>query len=150
MSDLTNGLLPLLGEELSLRWIITLLHFLWQGTVVGLVAAVVGSLLRYASASIRYSLFSMALLSLPLCVAVTFIFIKVPLALQTSIQPSSLLVAVESTGNQQEAFPQVGLIPERREEFSRRNRFGKRNLLPANLLEKCSEGRPLLSQGIEC
>ena len=78
MSDLTNGLLRLLGEELSLPWIITLLHFLWQGTVVGLVAAVVGSLLRYASASIRYSLFSMALLSLPLCVAVTFVFIKVP------------------------------------------------------------------------
>ena len=127
MSDLTNGLLPLLGEELSLRWIITLLHFLWQGTVLGLVAAVVGSLLQNASASIRYSLYSMALLSLPLCVAVTFVFIKVPVVLQTSIQPSSLLVAVESTGNQQEEFPQVGLIPERREEFSRRNRFGKRN-----------------------
>jgi len=78
MSDLANGLLALLGKDLSLRWVITLLHFLWQGTVVGLVAVVVGSLLRNASASTRYSLYSMALLSLPLCVAVTFVFIKVP------------------------------------------------------------------------
>ncbi len=109
MTDLTNGLLSLLSGDLSLRWIITLLHFLWQGTVVCLVAASVGSLMRNASASMRHAFFSAALLSLPICVAVTFALVRVPNELQTATLP--LLVSVEPIDARQEAIPQTSLLP---------------------------------------
>lgn len=111
MSDLTNGLLPLLDEELSLRWIITLLHFLWQGTVVGLVAAVVVRSLRHASASMRHSIYAMALLSLPLCMAVTFVFIQVPSVLPSPTEPSPLFVAADATTAQLASIPQAASSP---------------------------------------
>ncbi len=73
MSELTNGLLSLLGGDLSLRWILTLVHFLWQGFAVGLLAVMLGRLLRNAPASIRYWLFATALLSLPICARASLI-----------------------------------------------------------------------------
>ena len=87
MADRFESLLSLLGDDVSLRWLITLLHFLWQGAVVGGVVAIAGRLLRGASARSRYALYSAALLSLPVCVAVTSWVVDVP----ASLQPSSRL-----------------------------------------------------------
>ncbi|MHC4404071.1 MAG: M56 family metallopeptidase [Planctomycetota bacterium] len=84
MVDRFESLMSLLGDDVSVRWLITLLHFLWQGAVVGGVVAIAGRLLRGASARPRYALYSAALLSLPVCVAVTFCVVDVPASLQSS------------------------------------------------------------------
>ncbi len=84
MADRFEGLLSLLGDDVSVRWLITLLHFVWQGAVVGGVVAIAGKLLRGASARPRYALYSAALLILPVCVAVTFCAVDVPASLQSS------------------------------------------------------------------
>ena len=84
MADRFESLLSLLGDDVSVRWLITLLHFLWQGAVVGGVVAIAGRLLRGASARPRYALYSAALLILPVCVAVTFCVVDVPASLQSS------------------------------------------------------------------
>ncbi len=89
MADRFESLMSLLGDDVSIRWLITLLHFLWQGAVVGGVAAIAGRLLRGASARPRYALYSAALLSLPVCVAVTFCVVDVPASLQSSSQLES-------------------------------------------------------------
>ena len=52
LREYSSNLLSLLGGEFNLRWIITLLHFLWQGCLDGLVATGLGSVLRNASASL--------------------------------------------------------------------------------------------------
>ncbi len=84
MADQFASLLSLFGDDVSIRWLITLLHFLWQGAVVGGVVAIAARLLRGASARPRYVLYSAALLSLPVCVAVTFCVVDVPASLQSS------------------------------------------------------------------
>jgi beta-lactamase regulating signal transducer with metallopeptidase domain len=89
MADRFASLLSLFGDEVSIRWLITLLHFLWQGAVVGGVVAIAGRLLRGASARSRYASYSPALLSLPVCVAVTFCVVDVPASLQSSSQLES-------------------------------------------------------------
>ena len=89
MSELANALMFSLSD-LSLRWIFTLCHFLWQGCLVGLVATILGSLLQNASASMRYGLYATALLSLPICVAMTFVFVKVPAELQSASRAAPL------------------------------------------------------------
>ncbi len=89
MADRFESFMSLLGDDVSVRWLITLLHFLWQGAVVGGVVAIAGRLLRGASARPRYALYSAALLSLPVCVAVTFCVVDVPASLQSSSQLES-------------------------------------------------------------
>ena len=84
MADRFESLLSLFGDDVSVRWLITLLHFLWQGAVVGGVVAIAGRLLRGASARPRYASYSAVLLSLPVCVAVTFCVVDVPASLQSS------------------------------------------------------------------
>ncbi|MEZ5940942.1 MAG: M56 family metallopeptidase [Planctomycetaceae bacterium] len=70
-------LLPL-SNELCLRLALTLFHFLWQGLLVGVAAMLGARLLRSASASLRYLVFTIALLSLPVCVVITFQCIELP------------------------------------------------------------------------
>jgi len=84
MADRFESLVSLLGDDVSVRWLITLLHFLWQGAVVGGAIAIAGRLLRGASAQLRYALYSASFLSLPVCVAVTFCVVDVPASLQSS------------------------------------------------------------------
>ncbi len=57
---------------------ITLLHFLWQGAVIGLLAFFAARLLRSQSALVRYWLNAAALLACPMCVAWTFAVVDVP------------------------------------------------------------------------
>ncbi len=82
MADQFESLLLLSGSDLTVRWLITLLHFLWQGAIVFAVVAITETLLRRASAQIRYVLYSGAMLSLPVCVAVTFCVVELPTDLQ--------------------------------------------------------------------
>jgi hypothetical protein len=86
MADLFAGLSSLFGDDFSVRWLVTVLHFLWQGAVVGVVAAVAARQLRNASARSRYALYAAALLSLPVCTVLTFLIVQVPVALQSTSQ----------------------------------------------------------------
>jgi beta-lactamase regulating signal transducer with metallopeptidase domain len=89
MADRFQILISLLGDDVSVRWLITLLHFLWQGVVVGVVVAIVAGLLHRASARARYALYSASLLSLPVCVVVTFCVVDLPVCLQSGSQLES-------------------------------------------------------------
>ena len=81
---------------ISIRCGLTLLHFLWQGAIIGLLAFAAAKLLRNHSATIHYGLHAVALLACPLSVAVTFAMVEVPRGLEKSSQSDSLAV-VEST-----------------------------------------------------
>lgn len=78
MTDSWIELLAFPGNELCLRFALTLIHFLWQGTVIGVLVAAAVWTLRGSPPSSRYTLHSMALVCLPVCVAVTFATVKVP------------------------------------------------------------------------
>lgn len=78
MSDFTVDALFLLNSEMSLRWMITMLHFLWQGCVIGTVATSVSFLLKNNAASLRYWVHAIALLACPVFVAATFSLVTVP------------------------------------------------------------------------
>lgn len=67
-----------LSPDLSIRWGLTLLHFLWQGAIIGLLALVAARLLRSQLASVRYWLHAAALMACPMCVAWTFAVVEVP------------------------------------------------------------------------
>lgn len=79
MIDISSWLGLETGHSLaSIRWGLTLLHFLWQGAIVGLIAFLAEKLLRNHSASVRYWLNAVALLVCPICVAWTFTTVDVP------------------------------------------------------------------------
>ncbi|WP_298863209.1 M56 family metallopeptidase [uncultured Gimesia sp.] len=59
-------------DEICLRWLITLLHFLWQGAAIGIVVFFADKLLRNRSASARYLFHTSVFLGLPICIAITF------------------------------------------------------------------------------
>src|SRR5215467_5529863 len=59
---------------IPLGW--TLLHFLWQGTIIGLLFAVVNSLMRRASASLRYGVACAAMLLMLVSVIGTFLWLS--------------------------------------------------------------------------
>lgn len=67
-----------IGDEWSMRWAIALLHFLWQGAVVGCIAWIGDFALRNRSAANRYTLHAAALVCLPLCVMTTAVFVAPP------------------------------------------------------------------------
>ncbi len=90
MADRIESLLSLLGDGVSVRWLITLLHFLWQGAVVGVVVVIAGRLLRDAVARMRYMMYSAALLGSLVCVAVTFYVVDAPAVIRSSLPPERL------------------------------------------------------------
>ncbi len=57
------GLDPALCERLTL----TLLHVIWQGTVLAVLACLVGLMMRRASAQARHGLYMLALLAMATC-----------------------------------------------------------------------------------
>ena len=104
MANSFESLMSLLGDDVSVRWLITLLHFLWQGAVIGVGIVIVGGFLRGESARPRYAMYSAALLSLPVCVAVTFCVVDVPANLQSSFQPGGLTgIPARSSANSSQA-----------------------------------------------
>lgn len=78
MSDVGLAAIAEWTDEFSWRLAVTLLHFIWQGIVVGLLVLLGSRLLRRRSASARYALFTAALLQLPVCVVLTFASVDVP------------------------------------------------------------------------
>ena len=78
MNQIGIETLHTVGGEFCLRWSVALLHFLWQGAVIGVLVIAAGRLLRKQSSGTRYTLHAMALLSLPVCLAVTFAALDVP------------------------------------------------------------------------
>ncbi|NQT11141.1 MAG: M48 family metalloprotease, partial [Planctomycetes bacterium] len=94
MNQIGIETLHTVGGEFCLRWSVALLHFLWQGAVIGVLVIAAGRLLRKRSAGTRYTLHAMALLSLPVCLAVTFAALDVP--------PSMRAIMVQSRAT---AFP---------------------------------------------
>ena len=95
MTETSFELAGLLAGDMSLRWIITMLHFLWQGAMIGSLAVIAAGLLRGSSASIRYWLYSGSLICLPLCVVVTFLNVDVPASWQTD-RSATVAVVIES------------------------------------------------------
>ncbi len=73
----------------SQRWMMTLLYFLWQGLLVGLVVVFANRLLKRGPATARYAFLLLAMLSLPVCVVATFLL--------TDVQHQ---VAAATTGNE--------------------------------------------------
>jgi beta-lactamase regulating signal transducer with metallopeptidase domain len=63
---------PDLNGEFCLRLTLTLLHFLWQGVAIALLAAGVGAALRRAGAAARYWVFVAALGAMALCPPITY------------------------------------------------------------------------------
>jgi len=67
-----------------LRLAETLLHFLWQGTAIGLIVCAVRHLLPRAQANTRYALFISALFAMVACLPVTFFLLDPPAAQEIS------------------------------------------------------------------
>src|SRR5262245_7262854 len=61
-----------LSDLFSWRLTQTLLHFLWQGAVIGLAALLLDRLMKRASSSARYSLHLSALLLMTVCLPLSF------------------------------------------------------------------------------
>ena len=70
MTDLVTGFVPLLGKAL--------LHFVWQGALIGLLAALVLNALRNARPQARYAVACLALLACVLTPIVTMILVLAP------------------------------------------------------------------------
>ena len=61
---------------LSQQWLITVIHFLWQATVIGVVLNVILRLSAGTSARLRYAFSCASLFVLPVCVATTFAWVS--------------------------------------------------------------------------
>ena len=60
------------------RLTVTLLHFLWQGAFIGVIAAVLSRMLFRASSQLRYTIHLAALVAMCSCLPVTFSVVTVP------------------------------------------------------------------------
>lgn len=69
-----------MGDAFALRVAATLLHFVWQGAVLGLIAVLLNQLLRNASARARYSVNVGLLVAMVACLPVTFVILGGPTA----------------------------------------------------------------------
>ena len=68
----------LLDTQFCLRLAMVLGHFLWQGAVLALVAAVLAGVLRRASSRIRYGMFVAVLALMAVCPVATYVVAPVP------------------------------------------------------------------------
>lgn len=70
--------LLLLDDSFSLRFVQTLLHFLWQGTAIAVVAFALDRMLQRGTARTKYALHVAAMLAMVSCLPLTFAFIDTP------------------------------------------------------------------------
>jgi len=86
-----------LDDTFSLRLVVTLAHFLWQGAAAALIVAVCNRLLKRASAHARYSFNVAALLAMVACLPATFALVEVkPIVARTTL-PVVELAAAETS-----------------------------------------------------
>jgi beta-lactamase regulating signal transducer with metallopeptidase domain/peroxiredoxin len=76
-----------LDESFSLRFVQTLLHFLWQGALVAIVARGAEQVFRHGTARAKYLIHVVALLAMACCLPVTFALIRLPP--ETGVTPRS-------------------------------------------------------------
>lgn len=90
-----------LSSELSIRWGLTLLHFLWQGALIGVLVFVAAGLLRHQTAVVRYWLHTVALMACPLSVAMTFALVEIPEAFRVAAlsEPPAIMETAASPAN---------------------------------------------------
>ena len=113
MTDQYRELLSLPLADLSVRWMVILLHFLWQGTVIGLAVVLVARLLRKAAARVRYALYWAGLVSLPICIAVTAGVVDVPgeyLRREVSLNSSAGILPQSDVGSHDRVDPDQSLF----------------------------------------
>src|SRR5262245_34021915 len=60
------------GDDVSWRLTQSLMHFLWQGCLIGLTVLVVDHMMRRAASSIRYSLHLVGFLAMAACLPATY------------------------------------------------------------------------------
>ena len=87
-------------ESLSLRLVQTLLHFLWQGSAIGLVVVLSDYLLRNLSSRTKYTVHVSGLLAMVPCVLITFATVKVPASARlatTDFEQAGIQLASSST-----------------------------------------------------
>ena len=84
MSEILSGWLEM---PLASRIALTLVHFLWQGMLLGLLFWLIGALLRNNSARARYNVFLAGLLAMTGCAVATFAVLKVDVP--KSVLPAS-------------------------------------------------------------
>ena len=63
-------------QLLSQQWLLTLIHFLWQAAIIGVVLSIMLRLFAKTSARLRYSISCAALFSLPVLALVTFAWVN--------------------------------------------------------------------------
>jgi beta-lactamase regulating signal transducer with metallopeptidase domain len=106
-------LLSDLNGEFCLRLTLTLLHFLWQGVAIALLAGGAGAALRRAGAAVRYWVFVAALGAMALCPVATFhTLTRLEDAPQEAVPPAAL--SPETVSSQSgEALPPAmsGMTP---------------------------------------
>jgi beta-lactamase regulating signal transducer with metallopeptidase domain len=101
------------SDGTCLRWVATLLHFLWQGAVIGILVLISETVLRGRSAASRYMLNAAALLCMPICVALTFLSIGGSVSSRsTSLVPPGVTVEDHATSLPKGAFDEVSLAAE--------------------------------------
>lgn len=84
-------------EAWCLRLSVILLHFLWQGVFIGLLAVCVSRLLRHRSANARYVANAVALSMMVLCLAVTFVMTPVPSIASIDRSDAAIHLVVDQT-----------------------------------------------------
>lgn len=72
------SLIPALNEAFCIRMAATLLHFLWQGTLLALGAGLLGLILRRAAARVRYAVYVAVLAFMAMAPAATFLLLAPP------------------------------------------------------------------------
>ncbi len=99
MAEQFTNLFSVFSDELAVRWLMTLLHFLWQGVVIGAVFAIAVRVQRNASARWRYGVSSVAFLCLPVCVVITFGIVEVPVSLRSDSDEAQVNVATSGSSS---------------------------------------------------
>ncbi len=99
MSEVLSGWID---STVASRIALTLVHFLWQGMLIAILAWLIGAMLRNKSANARYSIFLGGLLSMAVCAVVTFVVMEA--YVQKDSAPSgsgSSIVATSPTSDNQ-------------------------------------------------
>ena len=100
------------AAEYCLRLAQSLLHFLWQGTAIGLVALLAARTLRGGSAVLRYGVYVGALVTMVVCLPVTFLLVsprqRLPITAPAGA-PSDVVLGDADTAEQRSAQWLAGL-----------------------------------------
>ncbi|QDV24651.1 M56 family metallopeptidase [Aureliella helgolandensis] len=100
-------------QSLSLQLVTTFAHFLWQGSLIGILLAVLLRVVAARSASTRYIFASAAFASLPLCVVVTLAIVHAEngsLFLPSSSAGRALPAFAQSTMDAPLTAPEMGAV----------------------------------------